>query len=307
MEEIPYIQRTGHNKFQDYKYASEADIKRHVQAALVKHKVAFFPRDIEVTEQTRGVGKKEGGEGKEMFTGVRIHYEFVDTDSGEILHGVALGTGQDVGDKGLYKAITGCLKYIFSSTFLFETGDDPENDGQEKQESKPPEKKETKPSPQPPNVGQPIAQTKPAGAVTANPLPVIPKAGPPVNHTPAPAGNEARHGKPQMPPEDDLKADFANVANTPAEVSAAIAPANPEQLQEIRNQVAAFIKDNDLRRDKVGGYLKEKLGKGWMDASKTTPYQKFSGTINILLCKDNPAGLPATLDAINNWTPKEAK
>ena len=45
----------------------------------------------------------------------------------------------EVGDKGVYKAITGAVKYIFMKNFLIPTGDDPEKDNNKSE----PEKKET--------------------------------------------------------------------------------------------------------------------------------------------------------------------
>jgi hypothetical protein len=56
----------------------------------------------------------------------------MDTESDEIIEGSFEGSGIDQGDKALYKAITGGIKYILSSTFLIPTGDDPENEQSEK-------------------------------------------------------------------------------------------------------------------------------------------------------------------------------
>ena len=40
--------------------------------------------------------------------------------------GAITGTGGDQTDKGMYKAITGAIKYIFIKHFLIPTQDDPE-------------------------------------------------------------------------------------------------------------------------------------------------------------------------------------
>jgi hypothetical protein len=39
-----------------------------------------------------------------------------------------IGEGQDAGDKGPYKAMTGAQKYALMKTFMIPTGDDPEAD-----------------------------------------------------------------------------------------------------------------------------------------------------------------------------------
>jgi hypothetical protein len=52
----------------------------------------------------------------------------IDPDSGEARAYTFFGSGQDNGDKGLYKAITGALKYFLASTFLVAEYNDPERD-----------------------------------------------------------------------------------------------------------------------------------------------------------------------------------
>ena len=57
----------------------------------------------------------------------------MDSETGECVSGMFYGVGQDSGDKGIWKAVTGAIKYIMTSTFLIPTGDDPEKDeGKEK-------------------------------------------------------------------------------------------------------------------------------------------------------------------------------
>jgi hypothetical protein len=63
---------------------------------------------------------------------IKHHYEFVDLDSGEKVRGACIGSGSDSQDKGPYKAITGAIKYLMTTTFLIPTGDDPEGDGGKK-------------------------------------------------------------------------------------------------------------------------------------------------------------------------------
>ncbi len=68
-----------------------------------------------------------------------LSYRFYDIATGEYIEGSMEGDGADSGDKGVYKAITGAIKYIMTSTFLIPTNDDPEvaRKDEEKIEQKP--------------------------------------------------------------------------------------------------------------------------------------------------------------------------
>jgi len=113
MSEVDYIQKDKRNEFHKYNYASEYAIKKAIHEQLVKHKVLFQVSVINQTIQNN-------------LTMVDFYYCFHDIDSGESLDGTFAGQGEDKLDKGIYKAITGAIKYILTSTFLIPTGDDPE-------------------------------------------------------------------------------------------------------------------------------------------------------------------------------------
>lgn len=124
METVPYIQKRGYNKFHDYHYALEADVSDAIRKKLAELDVLFVP-SLEETIQ-REVTTRKGN--AETVTRTRIHYRFIDGDSGEEIEGYMEGEGQDPGDKGIYKAITGTIKYVLMKVFLIPTGDDPEAD-----------------------------------------------------------------------------------------------------------------------------------------------------------------------------------
>jgi hypothetical protein len=63
------------------------------------------------------------------LTTVTVDGTWLDGDTGESLPAQTfIGYGADTGDKGVYKAMTGCEKYMLMKTFLISTGDDPESD-----------------------------------------------------------------------------------------------------------------------------------------------------------------------------------
>ena len=132
MRDVGYVQKAGHNDFQNYKYATEADAVAALRPAMITHGLCMIP-------SVESVNQDEWGN-----TNVLMHYRIFD-EEGNFLSFRAAGSGNDknskgVGDKGIYKALTGASKYALLKTFLMETGDDPEvPNAQEKDAPKKPE------------------------------------------------------------------------------------------------------------------------------------------------------------------------
>lgn len=129
-KEIPFIVKGGKNTMQGYKFLSELQITETIKPLLEKHGVMFIP-SFRITD--RWLTPTE----KQYVTEVLVDYEFVDIKTGQSVTGVACGQGSDPNDKGVYKAITGAVKYIFMKTFQIPTGDDPENDSGKQQKFPP--------------------------------------------------------------------------------------------------------------------------------------------------------------------------
>lgn len=115
--------KEGVNEFQRYKYLMEAQVAEQFKGLLEKHGVVFI-----TSSRITGIDSPLASGMKQTLTNVDVEYEFVDVESGEKVVGHAAGQGTDSGDKGVYKAITGAVKYIFMKNFLIPTGDDPENE-----------------------------------------------------------------------------------------------------------------------------------------------------------------------------------
>jgi hypothetical protein len=126
MSKVSYVQKSGKNAFHGYKYAGEADLLEKLRPAMLEVGLMLIPSITDVSPiDDHGV------------TTVRMQYTLVHKD-GDIWphHICAAGQGGDrnkngVGDKGLYKAITGANKYLLFKLFQIETGDDPESDTQD--------------------------------------------------------------------------------------------------------------------------------------------------------------------------------
>lgn len=115
MSELSNISKDKTNAFHKYSYASEEAIKRAVHPLLVTHGVLF----------SMNIGTINV-EGEKVL--VSTEYSFTDVETGFSKAGTFVGSGQDSGDKAVYKAITGAIKYIMTTTFLIPTGDDVEGD-----------------------------------------------------------------------------------------------------------------------------------------------------------------------------------
>lgn len=126
MNDIERIPKRGHNDFHNYDYALEADIKDVVRTELAKRKIMMFSNELSRT--TLPVTTKKGA--TEQIVTLEVEYTLIDSESGETIKFVGYGDGQDAGDKAVYKAKTGALKYALTSLFLIPTGDDPEKEGQ---------------------------------------------------------------------------------------------------------------------------------------------------------------------------------
>jgi hypothetical protein len=124
MKQVKYIEKKGFNKFHGYKYATESDVAEKVREVLAEQNVMMVPNLVQhsMREHVNAKGKTE------YIVAVDMEFKFYDGDSGEELTFHMSGEGQDAGDKGIYKAITGAQKYALMKVFMIPTGDDPEAD-----------------------------------------------------------------------------------------------------------------------------------------------------------------------------------
>src|SRR3990167_6897790 len=125
MSAISYIQKDKVNEFHRYAYASEEVIKKALHKEFVDQGILLFVNILnerrDIIQVSSKTGTRETG-----ITTMNVGYEFVDIETGQSISGTFVGSGEDSGDKGLYKAITGAIKYILTTTFLIPTGNDPE-------------------------------------------------------------------------------------------------------------------------------------------------------------------------------------
>lgn len=121
-EAVGYVQKTGTNQAQGYKYVQAAEVAAIVREQLSKLNVIMTPTNIDVVSE--GLTPSQ----KQVLLTLRFTWTLTDGDTGESISWQSIGTGSDATDKAAYKAATGALKYALLTGFLIPTGDDPEND-----------------------------------------------------------------------------------------------------------------------------------------------------------------------------------
>lgn len=126
MAETPWVEKKGRNAFFNYDYAKESDILDAIRERLASHGIFVFT-SVESMEFRETAKKTRDGSPMNLVF-VRTKHTFSDGDSGETMEVHGFGSGEDSGDKAIYKAITGAMKYFISKNFLMSTGDDPERE-----------------------------------------------------------------------------------------------------------------------------------------------------------------------------------
>ena len=122
--EVEKMEKDGKNTFQNYNYLSETQVTIKIKKLLDDNKVIF----VHSSKITSVLTFQNAKGATNFLTNILVKYSFYDIESGEKLRGEVCGQGTDSGDKGVYKAITGAIKYIFMKNFMIPTGDDPEKD-----------------------------------------------------------------------------------------------------------------------------------------------------------------------------------
>jgi len=136
MAAVGYLQKTGQNTKQGYKYAREADVVAALRPELARRHIFIFPNVISV--QRNKVERLDFDKALKFSwaTDILVEWTIEDGESGETRKCVIPGCSESPGDKGVYVAMTGSEKYLLMKSFLLPTGDDPESDENEEKGSK---------------------------------------------------------------------------------------------------------------------------------------------------------------------------
>ena len=124
MADCAYVAKNGINSFHKYKYATAEDVLQKVNESLVKNKIVSIasPNLQQMVDVTNLKGNTE------HLATVIVKIQLIDSESGESVIIVGIGSGQDAGDKAVMKAQTAAIKYAYMLSLCVATGDDPEAD-----------------------------------------------------------------------------------------------------------------------------------------------------------------------------------
>lgn len=124
MEECSHILKQGVNEYHKYTYATAEDVLSKVNSSLTKNRIVSIV--IPYLQSLTDVQNLKGH--TEHLATVQVKIELIDSESGESVKFVGIGSGQDVGDKAVMKAQTAAIKYAYMMSLCIATGDDPESD-----------------------------------------------------------------------------------------------------------------------------------------------------------------------------------
>lgn len=136
LKERGILQNGGENKFDHYRYFSEAQYK-----ALFTELFSVHGLELKFTELEYSTF--EGSEKQANGRMPKILFTLFDIETGFFEETTITGEGIDKGDKAGYKAYTGALKYFLANTFMVATGDDPQSESPEQTMNKKNERKAT--------------------------------------------------------------------------------------------------------------------------------------------------------------------
>jgi hypothetical protein len=147
--EVHRVPKNGRNDFHKYDYVTESDLADHIRPLLAKNGLALMFGAEEIMD----MGTDQKGN---RLLAVKCSITLGDSDGNEIRETI-WGMGMDKGDKGVYKAMTGAMKYWLYKTFLVSTGDDPEIEESKQPKARP----QARTQPKPPSPAKKLAPQKP--------------------------------------------------------------------------------------------------------------------------------------------------
>ena len=114
----------GYNDFHRYSYYSDEQISTMFRERLASRNIIIIPTVVTYDVQPYQTDKQKHS----FLTSLTIEWRIVDGDSGETMVAVTVGQGDDPGDKGANKAMTGAFKYFLLKLGLVGGGTDAEAD-----------------------------------------------------------------------------------------------------------------------------------------------------------------------------------
>lgn len=127
--EVGGIEKKGVNQAQNYKYVKAADVAKALRRELFSRGIVCIPDESKIEWVEHEGNPKPGQERGSRMTECRLEVTFNISDGITTLAFRGWGVARDSGDKAVYKAKTGALKYFLRGLgILPDEKDDPEAD-----------------------------------------------------------------------------------------------------------------------------------------------------------------------------------
>jgi len=122
--ELGPMKPEGFNSFHKYKYFSDEQLSSAFRDKLAKRNILLVPEVIDWDIRDFKTEKEKHS----FLTTMRVRWTLMDGDSDDIISAVTVGQGDDPGDKGSNKAMTGAFKYLLIKMALIGGEGDAEAD-----------------------------------------------------------------------------------------------------------------------------------------------------------------------------------
>jgi hypothetical protein len=127
MEKVGGVEKKGRNQAQSYDYVKAADVAKALRHELFQRGIVIIPDEVECLNKQLTFTNAKGDQRQVNEVQVKTAYHI--TDGSETLTMSGYGIAWDSGDKAIYKAKTGALKYFLRGLGLVpDEKDDPEAD-----------------------------------------------------------------------------------------------------------------------------------------------------------------------------------
>jgi hypothetical protein len=121
------IEKKGRNQAQNYDYIRAADVAKAIRHELFERGIVIIPNEVECIAKQIDFTNAKGETRHSNEVQLKTAYNITDGKETLVMHGI--GIAWDSGDKAIYKAKTGALKYFLRGLGLIpDEKDDPEFD-----------------------------------------------------------------------------------------------------------------------------------------------------------------------------------
>jgi hypothetical protein len=121
MAAVDAVTKKGSNTAQNYSYQRAVDVFNAVRPEFIKRGILFIAN---VTGTRTTVVDRGGGKAPNILAD--LEFEFMVTDGKDTFRWTGAASGIDAGDKGVFKAITGGMKYGVRQLLMLPDENDPE-------------------------------------------------------------------------------------------------------------------------------------------------------------------------------------